>query len=211
MTTWGSNKIYFLENKNKSVTDCIYTFTMKIMSRFCSAHALRSRIGESRQRLYRVALAWCGNEMLADDLVQEAMTTAIRKCHQLREHERLTAWLYTILNNTWRQYLRRRKDEIAFEEEMLSSDAPGPEGSLHALEIVTRVRTAVGNLPMEQRQLVSLVDLEGFSYGEVADILGIPMGTVMSRLHRARKALQVSLEEVHMDISPPQTRIRRVK
>lgn len=168
---------------------------MKILSLICSGQILRGRIADSRARLYRVALAWCGNAMLADDLVQETMTTAIQRHHQLRDPERLYAWLYSILNNTWRQHLRRQRDECVYEDEM-QQDEDNLEDNVQSLEIVLRVRKAVGNLPEDQRQVVALVDLEGFAYCEVANILEIPIGTVMSRLHRARKSLQNALEEL---------------
>lgn len=183
---------------------------MTILSRLCSSYALRNRIADSRLRLYKVALAWCGSAMLADDLVQDALATALVKSHQLRDPERLNAWLYSILNNTWRQYLRRQRNECEFDEEQFH-DERNPEGNTDALQIVSRVRAAVAALPMEQRQVVALVDLEGFAYCEVAAILGIPIGTVMSRLHRARKTLQTELEEIEPEQGVPQERLRRVK
>jgi RNA polymerase sigma-70 factor, ECF subfamily len=183
---------------------------MGIISRICSSQALRGRIADSRGRLYRVALAWCGNEMLADDLVQETMTMAIQRYHQLREPERLYAWLYSILNNAWRQHLRRQRDDCQYNEDM-QQDERDPEFNIQAMEIVTRVRNAVAALPEDQRQVVALVDLEGFSYCEVAGILEIPIGTVMSRLHRARKSLQHALEEPETRNSIRKGHLRRVK
>jgi DNA-directed RNA polymerase specialized sigma24 family protein len=73
-----------------------------------AAVPLKRRIAESRDRLYRVALTWCGDEMLADDLVQETMASDIVKRRQLRDEKRLFAWLYSILNNNWRRHLRWR-------------------------------------------------------------------------------------------------------
>ena len=108
---------------------------MKIIGRLCSSHALRNRIAESRNRLYRVALAWCGSEMLADDLAQETMAMAIQRHHQLRDPERLNAWLYSILNNAWRQYLRRQRSECEYDDE-LQQGTHDTESVLHTLEIV---------------------------------------------------------------------------
>jgi RNA polymerase sigma-70 factor (ECF subfamily) len=163
-----------------------------------SSNSLKSRIAQSRDRLYRVALAWCGDEMLADDLVQETMANGILNRAQLRDEGRLFAWLYSILNNNWRRHLRRNKshDEL---DEQLSSDESGPFGNCRELEIVHRVRGAVATLPIEQRQVLSLVDLEEFSYCDVAQALDIPIGTVMSRLHRARKNLLLRLEQTGAD------------
>ena len=162
-------------------------------NRLCSTSSVKTRVAESRARLYRVALAWCGDEMLADDLVQDTVISAIANIRQLRDERRLFAWLYTILNNNWRQHLRRQKchDEL---DEQIPGEGNEPLGCCHELEVVARVRRAVATLPAEQRQVVSLVDLEEFSYCDVAEILDIPIGTVMSRLHRARKNLVVALD-----------------
>lgn len=161
--------------------------------KFCSSHVLKARIAGSRERLYRVALAWCGDRMLADDLVQETITAGIVNSRQLRDHDRLFCWLYGILRNNWNRHLRRKKPQDPLDDN-LACEAFGPLGVCQELEIVQRVRHAVASLPVDQRQVISLVDLEEFSYCEVADALSIPIGTVMSRLHRARKNLLAKLD-----------------
>ncbi len=166
---------------------------MGLISCINSGAVLRRRIATSRERLYRVALAWCGDGMLADDLVQETLSLALQKVHQLRDKERLNAWLYSILNNRWKQYLRSRRPHEDLDDER-PCDKPGPDLMVDRLEIVSRVRAAVAVLPLEQRRVLALVDLEGFSYNDVSEILEIPAGTVMSRLHRARKGLVKLLE-----------------
>ena len=171
---------------------------------------LKRRIAESRDRLYRVALAWCGDEMLADDLVQETMTSGIVNRRQLRDEKRLFAWLYSILNNNWRRHLRSRKVHEELDEQ-LASEAAGPLGNCRELEIVCRVRKAVASLPVEQRQVIALVDLEEFSYCDVAQVLNIPIGTVMSRLHRARKNLLARLETATPETALAKRHIRVVK
>jgi len=172
---------------------------------------MRKRIAASRARLYRVALAWCGDSMLADDLVQEALSLALQKTHQLRDPERLNAWLYSILNNRWKQYLRSRRPHEDLDDER-PCDKPGPDLMIDRLEIVSRVRLAVATLPVEQRRVLALVDLEGFSYNDVAEILEIPAGTVMSRLHRARKGLVKLLgSEETSSAKPAGVSLRRVK
>ena len=153
----------------------------------------RRRIAQSRDNLYRVALAWCGDEMLADDLVQETIEAGIQKRQQLRDENRLVPWLYSILNNRWRQHLRSVKEHDGLDEQMASNVA-GPCASVEELETVRQVRNAVSLLNEKERQVISLVDLGELSYCEVASILGIPVGTVMSRLHRARKNLLARLE-----------------
>jgi RNA polymerase sigma-70 factor (ECF subfamily) len=157
------------------------------------APALKSRIAESRDRLYRVALAWCGDAMLADDLAQETMATGIAKHKQLRNEDRLFAWLYSILNNTWCSYLRRNKTHDDLDERLPSNDS-GPCNNCEEIEMIGQVRSVVASLPVIERQIISLVDLDELSYCDVAQALDIPIGTVMSRLHRARKHLLERLE-----------------
>lgn len=168
---------------------------------------LTERIEASRGRLYRVAFAWCHDAPLADDLAQEALARGLARTEQLRDAERLSSWLFSILHRCWIDHLRLRRqdlDEEAIAE--LPSDLPGPEGHAEQQETVSRVRAAIAALPLGQRQVVTLVDLEEFSYAEVAAILSIPIGTVMSRLCRARAALRGLLEPAAV-----QPRLRSVK
>ena len=165
---------------------------MKIIGRLCTGYAIRERIAHSRRRLYKVALAWAGDAMLADDLVQESLAIGLQKSHQLRDADKLYPWLYSILHNCWRRHLRGRQPDAGSDTDELASEA-NLEQQVDRLQVVQDVRRAVFRLPVGQREVVSLVDLEGFSYAEVAGILDIPIGTVMSRLHRARKSLQQAL------------------
>lgn len=167
----------------------------------------KDQIAERRGRLYRVAYAWCGERHLADDLVQETLTRAIGKRHQLREPSRLDSWLYSILNNCWREHLRgRRRPQDELDEQSLTSGRC-PEGINQSSELCQRVLELMARLPEGQRQVLSLVALEELSYREVAEALDIPIGTVMSRLCRARQSIARALE------APGATRVqlRRVK
>ena len=130
--------------------------------------------------------------------MQEALALGLQKVHQLRNPDRLNAWLYSILNNCWKQCLRWQRSHGELGEQRPSEM---PDSATSQLETVTRVRRAVAALPFDQRQVPSLVDLEGFVYCEVAKILDIPVGAVMSRLHRGRKALlpAVSISCVWVD------------
>jgi RNA polymerase sigma-70 factor (ECF subfamily) len=153
--------------------------------------ALAAQIEDSRERLYRMAYAWCHNAALADDLVQETLARGLARTDQLREFEKLGGWLFAILNRCWLDHLRGRRDEV--DDEILAelpADLPGPDGHAERRQTVNRIRTAVAALPLGQRQVVTLVDLEEMSYAEVATALAIPIGTVMSRLCRARSALR---------------------
>lgn len=172
---------------------------------------VKKRIADERPRLYRMAYAWCCDPSLADDLAQEAISKGLQKVGQLREIERLQSWLYTILHNCWRTYLRRQRPDQPLDEEAFPCD-DCPESINQRQQVVDRVRKAINALPLGQREVVTLVDLNGFAYAEVADILSIPIGTVMSRLSRARQALLITLADVgQQPQAASRSLLRRVK
>ncbi len=183
---------------------------MALLGMFCKQRELRRLLGQRRERLFRMAFAWSHDPALADDLVQETMEKALKRANQLRDLATLDRWLFGILGNCFRDHLRRQRPLEELEEHTLA-DPETPERQHEQRHIVTQVRCAIERLPEGQRQVVTLVDLEGFSYAEVADILGIPIGTVMSRLCRARRQLSQEL----VDIEPLRTqeppRLRRIK
>lgn len=166
------------------------------------------QLTEQRPRLHRMALAWCNDPTLADDLVQDTLARALEKQEQLRDEARLGGWLYKILHNIWMEYLRTRKPELDIDDiELTCTDCP--EKQLTSDQIVDQVRDAITALPLTQRQVITLVDLEGCSYEQVALILDIPPGTVMSRLSRARDAMR---KQLRPDTFMEQPRhLRRVK
>lgn len=169
---------------------------------------LMEQIKAGRGRLYRVAFAWCHDAALADDLAQEALARGLSRLEQLRESAKLMSWLFAILHRCWIDHLRAQRRDV--DDELLSelpSDLPGPDSHAERQETVSRVRRAIEALPLGQRQVVTLVDLEGFSYAEVAEVLEIPIGTVMSRLCRARGSLRGLL----MEEATAQPRLRSVK
>ncbi len=177
---------------------------------FCKHRELRRLLGDRRERLYRMAFAWSHDPVLADDLVQETLEKALRRAAQLHDLATLDRWLFGILGNCFRDHLRSRRVHEALEENTLA-DPDTPERSHEQRHIVTQVRCAIARLPEGQRQVVTLVDLEGFSYAEVADILGIPIGTVMSRLCRARRQLSRELVDVGPREAQDGPRLRRIK
>jgi len=156
------------------------------------ARGLRAKAEALRPRMYRVAYAWTHDAALADDLVQEALARGLERLGQLRDPQRLEAWLFRILANCWRDAMRQRfeVDDIEELEAVLESAEPGPEQRHAASQLAGRVRAAVARLPLGQRQVVTLVDLAELSYAEAAEVLEVPVGTVMSRLCRARVALR---------------------
>ncbi len=174
-----------------------------------SAPGLRKEIHDRRSRLYRLAYSWCHDTAVADDLAQEALTKALRKGNQLRESENLDRWLFRILANCWKDHLRRSREFVNVDDVVLEHDA-SPEHLYGTNEIVSRVRAAVAKLPNGQRQVLMLIDLEGVSYANASEILGIPVGTVMSRISRARNALKTLLEQQETAAAHP-TRLHRIK
>jgi RNA polymerase sigma-70 factor (ECF subfamily) len=171
----------------------------------------RKRIEGMRPKLYRMAYAWCHDADLADDLTQEALTKALGRAGQLREADAVGAWLFTILNNCWRDHLRARREFSDVDEldEVIFDQRPGPEGDCERNQTCQRVRTAIAALPLAQRQIITLVDIEEYSYADVARILQVPVGTVMSRLSRARQALKSHL--LAQEPASRRSQIRRIK
>jgi RNA polymerase sigma-70 factor (ECF subfamily) len=157
--------------------------------------------------LYRTALRMTRSEADAEDLVQETYIRAFRFREQFTPGTNLKAWLFRILTNTFINTYRRRQtqpefteldgvDEFSLYKRMsdlkTSSGAGNPETEFLDGLVDSEVKDALGELPEKFRQVV-LLDVEGFSYKEIAEMLDIPIGTVMSRLHRGRKFLQKRL------------------
>jgi RNA polymerase sigma-70 factor (ECF subfamily) len=147
---------------------------------------------------------------LAADLVQETMEKALKRYSQLRDEKSLDAWLFAILANCWRDHCRRTKNMVDINEVTLT-DHHDPEQGYEESRIINRVHRAIAQLKQEHRQVVTLVDLEGMAYNQVAEILAIPIGTVMSRLCRARRQLKDQLKDLKVEDSPTKTNLRCVK
>ena len=160
--------------------------------------------------LYTAALRMTRNPADAEDLVQETYLKAYRAFGSFQEGTNLKAWLYKILTNTFINSYRARKrrpeetDVDDVEELYLYRRLGGPEAAVagrsaedQVLDLFTddEVKAALEALPEQSRLAVLLADVEGFSYKEIADIMEVPIGTVMSRLHRGRRALQKALVE----------------
>jgi len=175
----------------------------------------RRRLQGMLPRLCRLAFSWCHDGALAEDLAQETLLKSLARVEQLRDEQALESWLFSILNNVWRDHLRTRREFVDIEtlDELVLPDEEGPEQRFSRRQTVRRVRRAIAALPLGQRQVVTLVDIEECSYAEVARALDVPVGTVMSRLSRARQALRVHLAPVVEAVGEPavQNMIRRVK
>lgn len=172
----------------------------------------RPGIEAQRPLLYRIAYAWCHDAALADDLVQETLSRAWARRSQLRDEAALKAWLVAIMNHCWLDHLRGRRDfdDISDWEDTIEAVTDTPEACCDREQVIACVREAVARLPLGQRQVLTLVDLEEFGYAEVAKILDIPVGTVMSRLSRARASLK-SMLDAAMRQQAGQPKLRRVK
>ncbi|MBI2358670.1 MAG: RNA polymerase sigma factor [Deltaproteobacteria bacterium] len=140
-------------------------------------------------RLRRYARALTGNRDSADDLVQDTLERAWSRFHLWRHGSDLRAWLFTIMHNLFINHTRRRNRESEIPPEDKVSGIP-LNPPLDALVELKQLDKALRHLPDEQREVVLLVGLEQMSYHEVARVLGIPVGTVMSRLSRGRERLR---------------------
>jgi RNA polymerase sigma-70 factor (ECF subfamily) len=170
----------------------------------------KARLEQHRRRLYRIAYAWTHNTALADDLVQETLAKALQKSGQLRDPNAGEAWLYSILANCYRDHFRRRRVTEEIDENTITHEST-PEKESSEQQVVLKVREAIARLSEGQRQVVTLVDIQGLSYLEVAQILNVPIGTVMSRLCRARHALKDLLGDFAPKIAAEESKIRRIK
>jgi len=145
---------------------------------------------EHLPRLRRYARALTGDVNRADDLVQDTLERALAKLDLWQPGSDLRAWLFTLMHNLFVNQIRLRRPQETVMEDAL--DVPVSGGQMEAL--ATRdIHEALARLPEEQREVLLLVGLEQFGYSEAAQVLGVPMGTVMSRLSRARERMRQML------------------
>jgi len=150
--------------------------------------SVRQEILAAVPGLRAFAISLCGNVDRADDLVQEALLRALANIHSFQPGTNMSAWLFTILRNHFRSEYRKRRREVEDADghyaEGLTSH-PEQQGHLE----LTEFRQALNKLPDEQREALILVGASGFSYEEAAEICGCAIGTVKSRVNRARTRL----------------------
>lgn len=176
--------------------------------------AFKKLVGNSRERLYRMAYSWTHDPYLADDMVQQTLYKALNNQRQLRDMAAADAWLFRILANCLTDYRRARR-EVSLGDDQVRVEYVTPETQTQEHQLVDKVRHAVSRLPLAQCQVITLVDLEGFTYAGVAETLDIPVGTVMSRLCRGREALRETLLDARSQLPTGQagtiTRIRQLR
>jgi RNA polymerase sigma-70 factor (ECF subfamily) len=156
-------------------------------------------------QLYPAALRMTRNSNDAEDLIQETFAKAFAGFHQFKPDTNLKAWLHRILANTFiNSYRKKRREPVQdlgadFQEDWQTSrdplTPPVASAETQALERLadSEILRALRELPAEFRVAIYLADVEGYPYREIADIMGIPLGTVMSRLHRGRAKLRQRL------------------
>lgn len=162
--------------------------------------------------LYATALRYTKNDKDAEDLVQETYLKAFTNFHRYEKGTNCRAWLFTILTNTFINRFRRKKKEREIlnaddlrpiEDNFFNRDKAefyqNPEKGIIFKTFSTDLKDALGNLPDEFRTVVVLADLNDFSYKEIAHILDVPVGTVMSRLFRGRKLMRRHLVDIAYD------------
>lgn len=148
---------------------------------------LKWLIAREIPNLRRYARALVGDAEAADDLVQDCLERALRKRALWRREGRIRNWLFKILYRIHLGRVRRPRSLLSIEADDMEFESPaGQEGRIHCLNVAQ----ALAALPAEQRAVILLVALEGMSYDAAADILGVPVGTVRSRLSRGREALR---------------------
>lgn len=156
---------------------------------------VRSALVPLYPRLRRFAVALTGSRAEGDDLVQHACERALTRTYQWQPGSRLDSWLFRIIQNTWADERKSARSRTQAPIEAATGEI-GDDGVRRAEARLTldNVYRELCNLPEEQRAVLTLVCVDGLSYREVAEILGIPVGTVMSRVARGRLALADRVE-----------------
>lgn len=176
--------------------------------------AIQAELVALLPRLRRFARGLAGVPDQADDLVQAACEKALSRIHQWTPGTRLDSWMFRIVQTTWLD--QKRAQKVRTGEGRVDADSPLVEAELSvdgAREMESHitydaVRRAMATLPDEQRAVMMLVCVEGQSYKEAAETLSVPIGTVMSRLSRARGALARHMGETAPDVSATVVRLK---
>jgi RNA polymerase sigma-70 factor (ECF subfamily) len=155
-----------------------------------------------RTPLFRFVVRHIGNPADAEDIAQQTFVEAFTSLQTFRGQSQVSTWLYGIAMNLVRNYLNRAPHRVRKYESdevlaVMADDAVGPDALVERMELFTRLYAEVDTLSDELRQTFLLVAIEGRSYEEAAQTLNIPIGTVRSRLFRAREAIKARIPELH--------------
>ena len=153
-----------------------------------------------REGVINVVYRMCGDANLAEDAAQEAFIRAWKHLPNYRPQSPFRSWVYRIATNAALDVLRRERETVDVDALPIPSSGAGPEATVQEAERSARVKQAVLELPEASRTVLVLREYEGLSYKEIADTLGIPIGTVMSRLNYARNRLRESLSPCLEDL-----------
>jgi RNA polymerase sigma-70 factor (ECF subfamily) len=152
---------------------------------------VKDQIIEQIPRLRRFARYLARDADHADDLVQETLIRALRALPQLDPGGNLRAWLFTILQNVLRgEWRRRRRSPVRHEVDVDDAPEPAEKGGQYETAALAELADAIRHLPPRFREVLMLCGVEGFDYEEAAAVLGVPVGTIRSRLSRARAMLK---------------------
>ena len=156
---------------------------------------IRATIIEILPRLRRFGYTLTGSKEDGDDLTQATLEKVLQKFDQWEPGTRLDSWMFRIAQNLWIDQMRRNKSRGQHVELENAADITGVDGESIAESqlMLEKAQKAINSLPEEQRVVVALVSVDGLSYREAADVLDVPVGTIMSRLARARKSLAKQL------------------
>lgn len=179
---------------------------------FSKRRRLAQQIEQYYDDMLRLAMSWCHDADQARSLVQQSVTTALDRVSQLRDEKALKSWLFTIMNRCFCDRKRResRRVFVEVEDDMQVQEA-GPHHLLERGREIERIRRALAELSDDHRQVVTLIDIEGYSYREVSEMLELRIGTVMSRISRARQQLKESLLASNAASHGDKPVLRRVK
>jgi RNA polymerase sigma-70 factor (ECF subfamily) len=166
-----------------------------------SEQEFRRLVEEHYDRLFRAARFMCGDPQAAEDLLHDTFLAAARSLERFRGRSSAYTWLYGIMLNKFRRYLRRKGSRALSLQaighgredargEMIASETPGPVERLESKEAARRVREAIQELSPDHRSVVTLRFLEGLPYAEIAEMLDCPVGTVKSRIHYALQNIE---------------------
>ena len=165
--------------------------------------AMDQLLARHEQKIYRFGLRMCGNEEDARDVLQETLLSAFKNLGTFRGDSQLSTWLYQVARSFCIKQRRRHEGEPARLESMegaevkaIATDSSALDAKAHAREVGQVIQAAMSTLQDEQREALVLRDVEGLSAEEAADVMGIEVGALKSRLHRARMQLKLSLAAV---------------